>query len=144
AVLAALLAWLGFVADAGHRQARAVAAIEALGGSVSYEGGTDATAGPTGWLARRLGNGLVRNVSDVYLSGRTFDDARLDCVADLPAVESVNFVSTPLTDAGLEHLKGLKRLKRVDVRFTQVSDDGVQRLRKALPQAKVYHLSDLE
>ncbi|HVC94594.1 MAG TPA: hypothetical protein VND64_12925, partial [Pirellulales bacterium] len=71
-------------------------------------------------------------------------DADLDCLTELPSLETANLASTPLTDVGLKWLHGLKRLRHIDVRFTQVSDEGVKSLRAALPNAKIYRLSDLE
>jgi hypothetical protein len=144
AVLAVFLVWLGYHAERSHRQKRAVAAIEALGGHVSYQGDLDAASGLTGWLERLFGKDSVRNVSAVFLAGRPIDDANLDPLADLPWLETVNLASTPLTDAGLERLNKLKRLKHIDIRFSQVSDEGVKRLRAALPNAKIYRVSDIE
>jgi hypothetical protein len=144
AAIAAFVVWLGFVAEAGHRQARSVTAIETLGGSVSYADVADSAGGLSDWLARRLGKEFIRGVTAVYLAGRPIDDSDLDCLADLPALETINLASTRLSDAGLERLKGLRRLRSVDVRFTRVTEDGVRRLREALPHAKVYRVSDIE
>jgi hypothetical protein len=40
---------------------------------------------------------------------------------------------THVTDAGLEHLTGLTRLKTLTLRKTHVADAGVAKLKKALP-----------
>ncbi|HUY34956.1 MAG TPA: hypothetical protein VMV69_19570 [Pirellulales bacterium] len=142
--LATFLVWLGFHAERSHRQRRAVAAIVALGGHVSYQCDADTGGGLGGWFERRLGKDFVRSVSAVFLAGRPVDAADLECLAEFPSLETVNLASSPLTDAGLEHLTGLKRLRHVDLRFTQVSEDGVRRLRAALPDAKIYRVSDIE
>jgi hypothetical protein len=42
-----------------------------------------------------------------------------------------------LTDAGLEHLKGLLQLKELYIRGTNVTDEGVKKLRRALPNCKI-------
>ena len=42
-----------------------------------------------------------------------------------------------MTDAGLEHLKGLTKLQSLDLRNTQVTDAGVKGLQKALPKCKI-------
>jgi hypothetical protein len=144
AVLAVFLVWLGYYAERSHRQRRAVAAIEALGGHVSYGGDEDPAGGHSLWLKRRLGEGFINRVSAVFLAGRPIDDADLDCLTELPWLQAVNLASTPLTDAGLERLHGLTLLRHVDVRFTQVSEEGVNSLRAALPNAKVYRVSDIE
>ena len=44
-----------------------------------------------------------------------------------------------ITDAGLEHLKGLKRLEELDLERTKVTDEGVKRLQKALPNCIIGH-----
>ena len=44
---------------------------------------------------------------------------------------------TVVTDVGLGHLRGLKRLKYLNLEGTGVTDAGVQELRKALPNAKI-------
>ena len=42
-----------------------------------------------------------------------------------------------MTDAGLEHLKGLKNLKKLYVWQTPVTDAGVAKLKEALPTVTV-------
>ncbi|NLE37776.1 MAG: hypothetical protein GX621_07105 [Pirellulaceae bacterium] len=44
---------------------------------------------------------------------------------------------TRITDAGLEHLKGLTRLETLDLRDTPVTDEGVRRLQHALPDCRI-------
>ena len=144
ALLAVFLVWVGSHAERSHGQRRAVAAIEALGGHVSYRGDAENAGNLAQWLERRLGRDIVCPVSAVDLAGRPIVDANLDCLAELPSLETVNLASTPLTDAGLKRLHGLLRLRHIDIRFTQVSDDGVKSLRAALPNAKIYRVSDIE
>jgi hypothetical protein len=44
---------------------------------------------------------------------------------------------TDVTDAGLEHLKGLTKLERLLLEQTQVTDDSIADLKRALPDLKV-------
>jgi hypothetical protein len=44
---------------------------------------------------------------------------------------------TPVTDAGIENILGLKKLTRLEVTNTQVTDEGADKLRKALPDCEV-------
>ena len=44
---------------------------------------------------------------------------------------------TKVTDAGLEHLKGLIQLKRLNLWGTKVTDAGVSELKKALPNVEI-------
>ena len=58
----------------------------------------------------------------------------------MPALE-VPFwlkLGTEVTDAGLKELAGLKQLQSLDLIRTQVTDEGVRQLRKALPDLKVW------
>ncbi len=42
-----------------------------------------------------------------------------------------------MTDAGLTHLKGLNGLKFLDLQHTHVTDAGVAKFQKALPNCKI-------
>jgi hypothetical protein len=44
---------------------------------------------------------------------------------------------TGITDAGLEHLKGLKNLKCLWIPGGHVSDEGLEKLREALPHCQI-------
>jgi hypothetical protein len=44
--------------------------------------------------------------------------------------------NTQISDAGLEHLKGLN-LETIDLENTHVTDAGVAKLQKALPKLKI-------
>ena len=45
--------------------------------------------------------------------------------------------TTRVTDAGLEHLKGMANLERLDLWETEVTDAGVARLKRTLPRLSV-------
>ena len=44
---------------------------------------------------------------------------------------------TQVTDAGIEHLKGLTKLLGLDLRATHVTDAGVEELKSALPNLRI-------
>jgi hypothetical protein len=44
---------------------------------------------------------------------------------------------TQVTDAGLEHIKGLTNLEQLWLIDTKVTDEGVEELEEALPQLQV-------
>jgi hypothetical protein len=46
---------------------------------------------------------------------------------------------TQVTDAGLVHLEGLDNLDFLYLDNTQVTDEGVTKLQKALPNCKITH-----
>ena len=56
----------------------------------------------------------------------------------LTRLETLRLDQLPLTDAGLRHLTGLIGLRKLDLRFTRVTDVGANELRKALPDCKIY------
>ena len=114
--------WLALTVNAARKQREAVAAIEALGGRVFYEYEwsfpSPEPSGPK-WLRELVGEEYFFTIIDVDLR------------------------STKVTDAGLEHLKGLKSLVQLDLNSTKVTDEGVEKLQKALPNCEIYgHVSD--
>jgi hypothetical protein len=58
-------------------------------------------------------------------------------LAHLEQLETLDASHIPITDAALVHLHGLQSLKYVDLISTDVTAEGVQKLREALPQAEV-------
>ncbi len=57
-----------------------------------------------------------------------------DAVRDVPHLV---LNGCPITDQGLPHLYSLKKLARVDLRGTAVTDEGVAKLKQAIPGLKV-------
>jgi hypothetical protein len=49
----------------------------------------------------------------------------------------LSLADTPITDAGLEHLKGLAVLADLDLSFTQTTNEGRKKLQDALPKLKI-------
>jgi hypothetical protein len=64
-------------------------------------------------------------------------DGDLRHLAGLSGLRSLIIYSQQITDAGLEHLSVLARLEFLDVDYTSVSEDGVERLRRALPECYI-------
>jgi hypothetical protein len=52
-------------------------------------------------------------------------------------LQSLDLSYTRITDAGLEHLRGLTNLALLNLRDTQVTDGGVKKLEEALPNCKI-------
>jgi hypothetical protein len=46
---------------------------------------------------------------------------------------------TQVTDAGMEHLRGLTQLNFLAIKDTPVTDDGVKKYQQALPNCRVYY-----
>jgi hypothetical protein len=52
-------------------------------------------------------------------------------------LRTLNLSDTPISDAGLEHLKGLTQLQGLMLAHTKVTDAGVRELQKALPKCSI-------
>jgi hypothetical protein len=55
----------------------------------------------------------------------------------LTQLQGLSLIKTSITDAGLEHLKGLIQLKELSLNKTRVTDAGVEKLQQALPKCKI-------
>ena len=54
-------------------------------------------------------------------------------------LQDLSLVDTQITDAGLKHLEALTRLGHLYLHGSQVTDEGVEKLKQALPECKIYH-----
>jgi hypothetical protein len=131
---------LGFAADQGYRQQQAVDAINARGGRVDYRAGASWSRPWQKWLGRDF----FEPVSMVFWAGAPIVDDDLVCLRALPRLQTLTLTSTSITDAGLQHLEGLREAMLIDLRFTQVTGQGANRLRDKLPNAKILLLSDVD
>ncbi len=52
-------------------------------------------------------------------------------------LEILNLASAKVTDAGLEHLKGLTQLNWLGLHGTRVTEAGVKKLQRALPNCEI-------
>ena len=116
--LAPFLCW---AAEPKTDEAKAIAEIEKLGGTIIL-------------YKERPGTPAL-----VMLEGCEVTDAWLEHLKGLTKLQSLDLSYTPVTDAGLEHLKGLTKLRSLDLSDTQVAGAGVKRLQQALPQCKIEH-----
>jgi hypothetical protein len=66
-------------------------------------------------------------------------DAGLEHLKGLSNLEALLLNGTHVTDAGLEHLKELTNLEWLAVRDTRVTDEGADRLKQKLPQCSIQH-----
>ena len=72
----------------------------------------------------------------LVLSGTQITDAGLEHLQGLK-VSTLYLGDTQITDAGLEHLRRLPRLGFLDLSGTQVTEAGVQQLKQSLPSLSV-------
>jgi hypothetical protein len=57
----------------------------------------------------------------------------------MPNLHELHLNETLITDAGLEHLQSSRSLKKVEMRLTTVTEEGVAALKKALPELEVVY-----
>ncbi len=121
-----------------HRQAWAVDAIYAAGGSVySCQGSPIFPAWLPHWTTWLCGcnQTYARTwISHVYFNDNV-GDSQLEPVADCPNLYYLHFEDSHVTDAGLVHLLGLKQLKEIRADNTQITDAGLAEL-ESLPNLK--------
>lgn len=74
-----------------------------------------------------------------WLDDTQVTDAGLEHLKGLTGLVQLSLINTEITDRGLEHLKGLSELQTLDLRRTQVTYKGVEKLQRALPNCKIEH-----
>jgi hypothetical protein len=136
-----------------HNRRVAIAKIESLGGKIGYSsewskqsrddtlvlawmrGGRIAELPKIGPLARLFGDAPSTTVVSIYFNeDGKLTDADLGSVLSLPEVQIILVGANPVTETGLMNLASLPDLKWVYLTGnTNVTDDGIARLQKALP-----------
>jgi hypothetical protein len=128
--------WLAVKMRQAERQREATTAIEKLGGQVHWD---DKAKRWPAWLRRVLGDDFFSSVVDVNLSGSQVTDAGLEHLKGLSQLQTLWLDGTQVTDAGLAQLKGLSKLQWLGLNDTKVTDEGVKKLQQALPKCKILH-----
>jgi hypothetical protein len=81
----------------------------------------------------------LRNLKVLMLTGAKVTDTGLEELAALPNLDTLFVDDTTITDAGLRRLERLRKLKSVVlVGCHGVTDEGVARLKKALPDCTIH------
>jgi hypothetical protein len=57
----------------------------------------------------------------------------------LPNLRVLNLRRLPIDDDDLQYLQALTDLEELDLRGTQVTEEGVKKLQEALPDCKIEH-----
>ncbi len=160
--------WLAVEMREAEMQRRAVEELQNVGGTVGYSDNSNPSMiwfnGPPpgpGWLRNLLGDDFFANVTDVsFVFGDTTDAVLANC-KDLNQLqtlwlgasahvgprsnEELNrprkhfLLNAQLTDAGLTNLAGLTQLQSLDLSESNVTDEGVAKLQKALPNCRIEH-----
>src|SRR5256885_1857028 len=72
--------------------------------------------------------------------GAPVTDADLDELGGLTKLRELNLYRSQVTNSGLEKLKALKQLRSLDLRYTRATGAGVNSLRAGLPKCEVEFL----
>lgn len=136
--------WFASRMQKARKQKAAVAAIRNRGGEVFYDyqfegSGLDLHAplpGPE-WLRDRLGIDFLADVYYVGMESSTIRDSDIEPVRDLPRLRWLRLTLSGITDAGLQQLEGLTSLERLAIENTKVTEDGVTKFRRAVPNCKI-------
>ena len=80
---------------------------------------------------------LVPQLAALSIEGDVLSAESLGEIGTLNNLERLEFSHCPIDDAGLEQLASLKKLRELVLEATQVTDSGVEALRRQLPQLDV-------
>lgn len=134
--VAILCTWLPVKIRQAKRQRAAVRATEERGAQVLYDWEMSDPSSPPGpeWLLDYLGTDFFAGISLVQPrnlrdSMREFnDDDMVLLTTGAPGVRDLSVAQSQVTDAGLVHLKGLRRLNRLRLNDTEITDAGLAHL----------------
>lgn len=115
--------WLVVKVRQGERQRAAAAAIVRAGGGVGW----NEPRGPH-WLRALLGDGILDSDCYVLLNGQQVTDAALEHLKGLRRLQRLCVDGTQVTDAGLTHLRRLKHLQWLWLVRTRITDAGLEHL----------------
>jgi hypothetical protein len=76
----------------------------------------------------------------LVLVGTDIGDAGMRHVGALTELEELDLWGTSVSDASVDVLAGLQKLKKLYLTDTQMTSDGISRLRDALPKCDIYGL----
>ena len=145
-LMGGLLGWIAKETVRAERQRRAVETIEKANGEVWYDyefseplvRNWKPKPPASAWLEELVGVDPFADVVVVSICEFAKDvDVLLEHVKILTRLEYLDLNYTAVTDAGLVHLYGLTRLKIVQFYGTQVTKQGIEELRKTLPNCEI-------
>jgi hypothetical protein len=113
-----------------ERQRRAVEAIEALDGRVTFEEATTSEPFVITSLRRWFPAVYFDEIMGVYLAATRITDAELAQLQGLTSLRRLELDGTQITDPGLVHLQRLTGLQELYLANTQVTDAGLAHLQE--------------
>jgi hypothetical protein len=151
--VAAICVFLAVRTNRQHNRRVAIAKIEKLGGEIAFASdwhpvnsfflnvSRNPVVPKSSPFARLWGDDPSTCVVQVYFSrGGRVTDAHLASLLPLGEIQELAIGDNPITDAGLMKLVSLPNLEWIDLRLgnTKVTEDGIARFRKALPNCVVW------
>ncbi len=123
---------LGWKVERARKQREAVAWVDEMGGSVSYDYEVDGVLKPPGpkWLRNLLGIDYFDDVVGVGFGTTQVSD--VTPLSGLTSLRALDLHSTQVSD--ITPLSGLTSLQALDLHGTQVSEEAVEQLKRALPE----------
>ena len=134
--VATAFSWLATEMKQARKQRATVDWIAEAGGWPYYDyqwapaGNPIPAAEPLGpaWLRKLLGEDYFADVTFVDLRGQEVTDAGLEHLKGLTELRYLNLSNRKVSDAGLEHLKRLTQVQELYLDNTHVSDAGLKQL----------------
>jgi beta-lactamase regulating signal transducer with metallopeptidase domain len=80
----------------------------------------------------------LTNLDQLVLGGTKITDVSLFNLKGFTKLQSLFLENPNVTDAGLDHLSGLTSLNQLYLTGSQVSNDGYMKLKRALPNCRIY------
>ena len=140
--VATAFSWLAVEREQARKQRATVDWIVKAGGggSYDYQRGPIPAAEPPGpaWLRKFLGDDYFADVTQVGLTGQEVTDAWLEHLKGLTQLQELSLGGTRVSDAWLEYLKGLTKLHALSLYNTQVSDAGLVHLKGLTQLQRLY------
>jgi hypothetical protein len=120
------------------RELGAVRVIESLGGKVIR-----APGGPVTELQLTFARSREMQTNPRGITTRlALHDSALWVVGAFPEVRTLDVSNSFVSDAGLKTIAESKQLKRIDLRHTRVSAEGIAALKQSLPACEITHDRD--
>ena len=137
--------WWAVVMKRAWAQHAIVQAIYEQGGDIDWEINWQGEAPGPRWLQGLTANTFFMNAIGVYFAGDhvTVTDAGLEPLKGLPRLRTLQLDNTQVTDAGLGHIEGLNQLRGLSLNLTMVTDAGLEHL-KGLTKIEGLYLAGTE
>jgi hypothetical protein len=137
-LVAAGMSWFSVRLQQAHAQQRAVETIRTLGGVVEYDHEfnragkwrPNAQLPGAAWMRDLLGLDFFSGVWNVSFYEPRVSDAELECLKGLKRLRKLQLAGTKITDAGLDHVKDMTELQSLGLAGTNVTDAGLKHLER--------------